>query len=73
MTNNAGQTFVVHYKNVEDESQDDDKKIEDEVKIDKVINQAAVNEDAQKKIIKSFLEGEDCLTGVKNNNYLLIF
>lgn len=67
MTNNAGQTFVVHYKNVkeEEEDQEQDKKIEEEeVKAEKVPNQM-INDDAQKRIIKAFLDGEDCLTGVK--------
>lgn len=69
MTNNAGQTFVVHYKNVEEkEDQEKIKNIEDEEEViaDKGSNQI-LNDDAQKRIIKAFLDGEDCLTGVTNN------
>ncbi|RMZ95459.1 endoplasmic reticulum lectin 1 isoform X1 [Brachionus plicatilis] len=62
MTNNAGQTFVVHYKRVEEEEQNEEKKIEEEVKVEKESSQV-INDDAQKRVIKAFLDGQECLTG----------
>ncbi|CAF0889850.1 unnamed protein product [Brachionus calyciflorus] len=66
MTNKAGDTFIIHYKtNDDDVFQKEEVKIpiEKEILKESITNQPAVNDDAQREIVKSFLNGDSCLNG----------
>lgn len=65
MTNKAGETFIIHYKTIDDDGIESVEEIkpQEQVKQEPVVNPPVANDDAQKQVIKSFLKGENCLTG----------
>lgn len=65
MTSKTGDTFIIHYKTIDDDESNIEirRQPSSEQKVQE--NQPpAVNEDAQKEIIKSFFNDENCLNGV---------
>jgi hypothetical protein len=80
MTDNAGQTFIIHYKNVDgpvyDEGNQQQQDVSNQLPIDQnKPNEAApqetpppthdaIKDEVQKDMINSFVSGHQCLNGV---------
>jgi hypothetical protein len=76
MTDRNGDTIIVHYKNIDDKTESNAEQTNEELNKQHVDvqdklsqnHQEALNDEAQKKVVETFLSGSDCLTGVDFKN-----